>query len=43
MPTGQGAVGIPLDLGIVVGVQVDETRRDDEPAGVDHVFGIADR
>ena len=28
--------GIPADLGVVVGVQIDEARGHDEPVGVDH-------
>ena len=35
MPAGEGAVGIPEQLGVVVGVQVDEARRDMQAAGVD--------
>ena len=36
MPRGGGAIGIPTDLSVVVGVQIDEPGRHDEPGGVDY-------
>ena len=39
MPAGDGAPSVPLDLGVVVGVQVDETRRDDEATRVEDLIG----
>ena len=41
VPAGDGAVGIPLNLCVVVGVQIDEPRRDDQPIGIDNPFGSA--
>ena len=41
MPARQRAVGIPEELGVVVGVQVDEARRHDQAAGVDRLVGLA--
>ena len=38
VPSRNGQVRIPENLGVVMGVQVDKTRRDDQPAGVDY-FG----
>ena len=35
MPAGDGAVRVPVHLGIVMGVQVDEPRRDPAAGGVD--------
>ena len=35
VPAGDRAVRVPADLGVVVGVQVDEAGRDDQPVGVD--------
>ena len=35
MPARAGAGGVPEDLGVHVGVAVDEARRDDAPFGVD--------
>ena len=40
MPARQRAVGIPEELRVVVGVQVDEARRHDQAAGVDHLVGL---
>ena len=37
VPTGQRAVRIPEDLGVVVGVEIDETGSDVHPRGVDHL------
>src|SRR5207237_10765651 len=39
VPAGDGAVRIPLDLRVVVGVQVHETRRHDQSAGIDDLLG----
>src|SRR2546428_11167194 len=41
MPAGDRQVGVPMDLGIIVSVQVDTARRNDEPAGIQHLFGSA--
>ncbi len=35
MPAARSAVGIPENLGVVVGVQIDEARCDDEAFSVD--------
>ena len=43
MPSGDGAVRIPADLRVVVGVQIDEAGRDDQAVGVDDLFGEAGR
>ena len=43
VPPGAGAPGVPADLGVVVGVQVDESRRDDVAFGVDGPRGPARR
>ena len=40
MPARNGAVGVPLDLRVVVGVQVDEAGRDDQPLGVKQLVGV---
>ena len=40
VPAGDRAVGVPLDLGVVVGVEVDEAGRDDQPFGVEHLVGV---
>jgi hypothetical protein len=37
VPARQGAVGIPEQLRVVVRVQVDETRSDDEAVGIQHL------
>ena len=41
MPAGQRAVGIPVDLGVIMGVQIDEPWRDDEPVGIKRFLGLA--
>src|SRR6266851_9060837 len=41
VPSGDRAIGIPADLGIVMGMQVDETRRDDKSVGKYHLLGKA--
>ena len=40
VPARQRAVRVPEDLGVVVGVQVDEARRDDQAVGVEHLVGL---
>src|SRR5262249_16882973 len=42
VPTGRGEVRIPQDLGVVVGVYVDESRSECEPTEVDHL-GVGGR
>ena len=41
MPAADGQIRIPVELGVVVGVQVDGTRRDNQPAGVQHPTAVA--
>ena len=41
MPAGEGAVGVPENLGVVVGMQVNEAGSHDETFGVDHPVGGA--
>ena len=43
MPAGEGAVGVPEDLGVVVGVEVDEAGGDVEAVGVEHLARVARR
>ncbi len=40
MPTRNRAIRVPLDLSVVVGVQVDEARRDNQPVGVEQLVGV---
>ena len=40
MPAGDRAVGVPLDLRVVVGVQVDEAGRDDQTVGLEHLVSV---
>jgi hypothetical protein len=37
----RGGVGLEGELGVVVGVDVDDPRRHDQPGGVDHPLGLA--
>ena len=41
MPSRDGAIGIPANLRIVMGMQIDEAGRDDQPARVNHLLGEA--
>ena len=41
VPAGQGAVGVPENLGVVVGVQVDEAGGHDQALGVDFPLSVA--
>jgi hypothetical protein len=41
MPAANGAVRIPVQLGVIVGVKIDESWGHDEPAGIDHFRGVA--
>ena len=41
MPAGERAPRVPLDLGVVVGMEVHEARRHDQPAGVEDLRGVA--
>src|ERR1700744_1460598 len=41
MPSGNGTVGIPPDLSVVMSVQVDETWRDKKAASIDDLVGEA--
>ena len=43
VPSGDRAIGIPADLGVVMGVQIDEAGRDDQAVGVDGLLGEAGR
>ena len=43
VPAGDRAVRVPADLGVVMGVQIDEARRDDQAVGVDDFLGEARR
>jgi hypothetical protein len=40
VPARERAIGIPEQLGVVVGMQVDEARRHDQAAGVDDMVGV---
>ncbi len=40
VPRRGGAVGIPVNLRVVVSVRIDDPRRDDPPAGVDHPIRV---
>src|SRR5881397_2773874 len=40
VPTANGAVRVPVELGVVVGVQIDKSWGDNEPVGVDHLGGV---
>src|SRR5262245_57065017 len=40
MPAADGAVGVPMELGVVVGVQVNEAGRDNLPRGVEDLGGV---
>src|SRR5262244_2866170 len=37
VPTANRAVGIPVQLSIIVGVEINKPRGHDEPAGIDHL------
>ena len=41
VPTADRAVRVPVQLGIIVGVQIDESRSNDLPAGINLFFGVA--
>ena len=41
VPAGEGAVGVPEDLGVVVGMEVDEAGGDVEAAGVEDLARVA--
>jgi hypothetical protein len=43
VPSGDGAVGIPANLRVVMRVQIDEAGRDDQPVGVDGLLREAGR
>ena len=36
VPAGDGAVRVPLNLRVVVGVEINEPGRDDQPVGINH-------
>src|SRR5439155_5323265 len=40
VPARQRAVRVPVDLGVVVGVEVDEAGGDDAAVGVEHPLGV---
>src|SRR5262245_47768718 len=39
MPSGNRAVRIPANLGVIMRMQIDEARRDDKSVGVDNLLG----
>ena len=41
MPTANGAVWVPVQLGVIMGVEVDESWGYDEPTGINHFRGVA--
>src|SRR4030095_539356 len=41
MPAANRAVGVPVELGIVVGMEIHKPGGDDEPAGIDHLGSVA--
>ena len=40
MPAGQRAVGVPEDLGVIVGVEIDEAGSHVQAGGIDHLGRI---
>jgi len=41
MPTGRGEQGVPKDLGVIVGMDIDKAGRNRAAIGVDHLTRIA--
>src|SRR5713226_8823840 len=41
MPTADGAIRVPVQRRIIVRVQIDRPRSDDQSRGIQHLFGIA--
>ena len=41
MPAGDCQIRVPVQLGIIVGVQVDTAWGDNQPPGIQHLCGIA--
>ena len=37
MPAGHRAIRVPLDLGVIMGMKIDEAWRNDEPGGIQHL------
>jgi hypothetical protein len=40
MPTADGTVGISVDLGVVMSVQIDESWGHNQPPSIDHCGGV---
>src|SRR5262249_47772867 len=38
VPAGDSAVWVPANLGVVMGVQINETRSNDQPVGINRLF-----
>jgi hypothetical protein len=41
MPTPDGAVGVPVDWRVIVGVEINCARSNDVAGGIEYLFGIA--